>query len=260
LGVKSPPIPKRYIEHAPPAPLREYVECFWTRGAAPPNAAAEHIIPDGCIDLVLGYGSPSGSERPNATLAVGTMTRPLVLGAEDSQARAFVGVRFWPGRALPFLGVPAAQLTDLRVNIAELWPDRTPLESLDGHEPTTVRHAIEKLLVRRLERARPLDKTVDAAVRVILRAGGNLSIAALAPALGVTRQHLARAFALHVGVPPKMFARVARVRRALARARVSASVDWATLALDAGYYDQSHLAGEIKEITGRTPSEWVLSG
>jgi AraC-like DNA-binding protein len=56
-----------------------------------------------------------------------------------------------------------------------------------------------------------------------------------------------------------MFARVARVRRALARARVSASVDWSTLALDTGYYDQSHLAGEIKEITGRTPSEWVAS-
>ena len=258
----SPPVPDGYIEYAPPPSLRDYVECFWTRGAPPPHAKREHIIPDGCIDLVLGYRRSSGFERPHASLAVGTMTRPLVLGqgsrSADNQA-AFVGVRFWPGRALPFLGVPASELTDLRVNIADLWPDRVSLESLDGHEPASVRSAMEELLTRRLQRARPLDKTVDAAIRAILRAGGNLSIAALAPALGVTRQHLARAFALHVGVPPKMFARVARVRGALARARVSASVDWATLALDAGYYDQSHLAGEIKEITGRTPSEWLES-
>ncbi|HKW47195.1 MAG TPA: AraC family transcriptional regulator [Gemmatimonadaceae bacterium] len=255
----SPTIPEGYIEYAPPPSLREYVECFWTRGAAPPNAPAEHIIPDGCIDLVLGYGATWGAPRPNATLAVGTMTRPLVLAADEGQSRAFAGVRFWPGRALPFLGVPAAELTDLRVDIADLWSDRRLIESLDGHEPSSVRHAFEELLNARLDRARPLDKTVDAAVRAILRAGGNLSIAALAPPLGVTRQHLARAFALHVGVPPKMFARVARVRGALARARVSATVDWVTLALDAGYYDQSHLAGEVKAITGRTPSDWLAS-
>jgi len=254
------PIPDGYVEHAPPESLREYVECFWTRGAPPPNARLEHIIPDGCIDLVLGYSRRTGWEHPSTTLAVGTMTRPLVLTAPEDQPRAFVGVRFWPGRALPFLGVPAAELTDLRVDIADLWPNRAAtLEKLDGHAPTTVRHAFEDVLLHRLERARPLDKTVDAAVRAILRAGGNLSIASLAPALGVTRQHLARAFALHIGVPPKMFARVARVRGALARARVSATVDWATLALDAGYYDQSHLAGEIKEITGRTPSDWLAS-
>jgi len=96
-------------------------------------------------------------------------------------------------------------------------------------------------------------------VRAILRAGGNLSIASLAPALGVTRQHLARAFARHVGVPPKTFARVTRVRRALAKARVATAVDWAALAIDVGYYDQAHLAGEVRELTGRTPSEWLVS-
>jgi len=60
-------------------------------------------------------------------------------------------------------------------------------------------------------------------------------------------------------VPPKMFARVARVRHAIAKARVAAHVDWAALAIETGYYDQSHLAGEIRELTGRAPSEWLVS-
>jgi len=251
-------IPEHYVEHAPPPSLREYVECFWTRGAAAPNAASQHVIPDGCIDLVLAYAESSGGQAPKASLAVGTMTRPLVIRAGDPFA--YVGVRFWPGRASPFLGVPAAELTDLRVHIADVWPDRgAGLENLHGCQPSEVLGAFEELLLARIARARPLDLAVDAAVRAILRAGGNLSISSLAPALGVTRQHLARAFAVHVGVPPKTFARVARVRRALAKARVSATVDWASLALDAGFYDQAHLSGEVKELTGRTPTEWLAS-
>ena len=253
------PIPDGYVERAPPPALREYVECFWTRGGAPAPNATHHVIPDGCIDLVLSYEAVAAREYPSVALAVGTMTRPLSIGSTEA-APAYVGVRFWPGRALPFLGVPASEITDLRIAVVDLWKRRTEsLATLQQGELGTWRAMFEELLVRRLENARPIDRTVDAAVGAILRAGGNLSIAPLAPALGVTRQHLARSFALHVGVSPKMFARVARVRRVLAKARVATTLDWTALALDAGFYDQAHLSGEVHEITGRTPTDWLTS-
>ena len=248
-------VPADYVEHAPPPALREYVECFWTRGGPPPNTT-QSILPDGCIDIVLTYSSADSGESPSATLAVGTMTRPLTVEAHEGAA--FVGARFWPGRALPFLGVPAAAITDLRVDVGDLWPRRgESLAKIRQNELGVWRSAFERVLLRRLESARPIDVTVDAALGAILRAGGNLSIASLAPTLGITRQHLARAFALHVGVPPKMFARVTRVRRVLAKARVATRVDWTALALDAGFYDQAHLSGEIREITGRSPTAWL---
>lgn len=234
------------------------MECFWTRGAVSVAESRHHVIPDGCVDLLFTYDSLAECDVPASAMAVGTMTRPLSVGA--TEAAAYVGVRFWPGRALPFLGVPASEITDRRVEIADLWRPRdrslltTKLTALGGW-----RAPFEDLLLARLARSEREDRTVDAAVRAILRAGGNLSIAALAPALGVTRQHLARAFARHVGVPPKVFARVARVRRVLAKARVASRVDWAALALDAGYCDQAHLAGEVREITGRTPTEWLAT-
>jgi AraC-like DNA-binding protein len=254
--VDATPIPTAYVEHAPPAALRDYVECFWTRGAASASNGDHHVIPDGCIDLVLTYGSTAFDESPAAALAVGTMTRPLSVGANE--AGAYVGVRFWPGRARPFLGIPASEITDLRISVADL-SRRTDarLVNIQHGELGSWRADLEALLMRQLANAQPLDPTIDAAVRAILRAGGNLSIAALAPALGVTRQHLARAFSTHVGIPPKTFARVARVRRVLAKARVAARVDWAVLALDAGFYDQAHLAGDVRELTGRTPTEWL---
>jgi AraC-like DNA-binding protein len=86
---------------------------------------------------------------------------------------------------------------------------------------------------------------------------GNLSIRSLAADLGVTRQHLARSFALHVGVSPKVLARIVRARGVVSHARAVTDVDWSTLALDAGYYDQSHLIAEVKELTGMGPSGWL---
>jgi AraC-like DNA-binding protein len=256
--VTARPIPEEYTEYAPPPPLWEYVECFWTRGTPSSPNAQHHVLPDGSIDLLLTYTSPETGAAPASALAVGTMTRPLVVGAAD--ASAYVGVRFWPGRALPFIGVPAAELTDLRVAISDVWRDRGGgLENVNVGDVATLRSRLEVSLMERLAAARPPDGTVDAAVRAILRAGGNLSIASLAPALGVTRQHLARAFATYVGVSPKVFARIARVRRVLARARVATQVDWAALAIDAGFYDQSHLVGDVRELTGRTPTEWLLA-
>ena len=98
---------------------------------------------------------------------------------------------------------------------------------------------------------------VDAAVRAILAARGTLSIAALASALGVSRQHLARRFNAHVGVPPKMFARVARVRHLLRQVRRARRADWSALAYEMGYADQPHLITEVKAITGLTPRQWA---
>ena len=228
------------------------MECFWTRSAG--SASSPHrVLPDGCIDILLMW--PHGAERPSVVTAVGTMTRALVVGAEANTD--FIGVRFRPGRALPFLGVPATELTDLNVDVADLWSGHeTAFETLESARHADVLAALGQLLQQRAGDA-PSNRTVDAAVRAILRGRGNLSVAALAPALGVTRQYLARAFALHVGVPPKTFARIARVRGVLARARVAARPDWAAFALDAGYCDQSHLAGEVKALTGLTPTEWI---
>jgi methylphosphotriester-DNA--protein-cysteine methyltransferase len=98
---------------------------------------------------------------------------------------------------------------------------------------------------------------VTVAANRLAAARGNVPIRALAAELGVTRQHLARSFARHVGLSPKMLARIIRARGVVARARGATDVDWVSVALDAGYYDQSHLIAEVKELTGLPPGAWL---
>jgi AraC-like DNA-binding protein len=98
-------------------------------------------------------------------------------------------------------------------------------------------------------------------VRRVVRASGNLRVAAMAAEIGVTRQQLARQFATHVGVTPKTFARVMRAQSALSRADAARAayprpVDWSAIAYELGYYDQPHFIDDFKALTGLTPAKW----
>jgi AraC-like DNA-binding protein len=46
------------------------------------------------------------------------------------------------------------------------------------------------------------------------------------------------------------------LRHAIARSWNAAKVDWAQIAVDCGYFDQSHLIHDFVEFSGVTPSEY----
>ncbi len=258
-----PVTPSGYREYTPSDRLRPFVECFWTRIPAAARDAAtpsiHRVLPDGCIDVVLGFSGLA--DEPESAMAVGTMTRALVLEA-GSSPECFVGVRFRPGKAGAFLSVPASELTDLRVPIDELWLDAGDVRDALAVSPDAVERvrALERVLSARVAPSLVAPQAdVDEAVRRIAEAGGSLGITRLAPALGVTRQHLARRFSQLVGVSPKTFARVVRLGRVIERVRAVPAddpVNWSALAVDLGYYDQSHLVDEFRDLTGVTPTAW----
>jgi AraC-like DNA-binding protein len=211
---------------------------------------------------VLGF---SGSaDEPESAMAVGTMTRALVLDAGLSP-ECFVGVRFRPGKAGAFLSVPASELTDLRVPLDELWLDAEEVRDALAVSPDAVERvrALERVLAARVSPHLIAAQTdVDEAVRRIVEAGGSLGITRLAPSLGVTRQHLARRFAQLVGVSPKTFARVVRLGRVIERVRAvpaDHAINWSALAAELGFYDQPHLVDEFRELTGVTPTAYAGS-
>ncbi|HEX6640930.1 MAG TPA: helix-turn-helix domain-containing protein [Thermoanaerobaculia bacterium] len=233
-----------YAEIAPAAALRPWVECFWTRSDRAPSGT-HRVLPDGCADLVFELNAGESS-------VVGTMTKPLLL--TPGAASDFLGVRFHPGRAAAFLRMPLAEITDARVPLGAIWKGWS-----DGVLKRGAADLIAMLEVELLRRLDPdRDRRVDGAVEQIVRRGGNVRIDALARDLGISRQHLARQFLHHVGVSPKTFARVMRFR-ALTDGIDANEVDWADAAVAHGYYDQSHLIAEFRELAGTTPDAFHFS-
>lgn len=261
---EQPPAVAAYREFAPSEKLQPFVECFWTREGGQParestSPSVHRVLPDGCIDVVLGF-SGAGDE-PESAMAVGTMTRALVLDAATAP-ECYVGVRFRPGKASAFLSLPANELTDIRVSVDEIWRDAGEFRDAVAVRGDAVERlrALQRVLTARLPSASLAPQAdVDEAVRRIIAAGGSLGITRLAPALGVTRQHLARRFSQLIGVSPKTFARVVRLGRVMERVRAvpaTEPINWSALALELGYYDQSHLVDEFRELTGVTPTAW----
>ena len=258
-------VPNGYAEHAPPPDLAPYVACFWSRLASNPVEATtvHRVLPDGCVDIVLAFGAAgAANDDLSNAMGVGPMTKPMLV--RGPQPRLYLGVRFKPGCAFVALGVPASELADTQVAYGVL--SRTPsrdLEPIAAASSDDLRLATMVGVVReRLQTGRAVPRSVRAAVRAIVDARGDLRIASLASDIGITRQQLARQFAIHVGVTPKMLARVMRAHAALARADAARAahprdLDWSAIAQDLGYYDQSHLIDDFKALTGSTPGEWI---
>ena len=79
----------------------------------------------------------------------------------------------------------------------------------------------------------------------------------LTSAFGMTERKLQRLFSEYVGVSPKWVMRRARLHEAALRAKSGDPVDWALLAGDLGYADQSHLTRDFTATVGVPPARYA---
>ncbi|MER6786134.1 helix-turn-helix domain-containing protein [Streptomyces sp. NPDC000658] len=200
------------------------------------EAAAHPVLPDGCMDLLWSEGK---------LLVAGPDTRAHV--AEGPSA-SWSGIRFFPGAAPALLGVPAHELRDRRVRLADLWPAREVRRLSD--RIAAAPHPASALEALALERAEPADPALRTLVSAL--AAGR-SVAAAADELGLGARQLHRRSLAAFGYGPKTLVRILRLQRALALAR--SGLPYAESALRSGYADQAHLARDVREFTGRTLGE-----
>ncbi|MFJ9456548.1 helix-turn-helix domain-containing protein [Kitasatospora sp. NPDC101447] len=197
--------------------------------------AAGLVLPDGCMDLLWTEG------------------RLLVAGPDTTAFRPgpglrgpWAGVRFRPGTAPALLGVPAHELRNRRVDLADLWPGaevRRLTERIDAAPDPAV--ALESLAVRLAAAAPPEDPQVRAVVAAL---SAGRTIAATAEAVGLGARQLHRRSLAAFGYGPKTLARILRLQRALALAR--RGVPLAETAARTGYADQAHLSRDVRELAG----------
>jgi AraC-like DNA-binding protein len=162
----------------------------------------------------------------------------------------------WPA-ARAVLGLPLVELRHATVAVEDVWgaAGGRLVEQL-AEEPTSAgrRRLVEAFLRRRADTSVPALAT--GAATIIDRRAGRVSVADLAAELRCGRQYLHRQVSQHFGLAPQTLARLVRFRSALVAVRTGRhSTGWAGLAADHGYYDQSHLYREFRELAGMTPGQ-----
>ncbi len=116
---------------------------------------------------------------------------------------------------------------------------------------------IESALGKRLSAAEPPPPDIDWAWRRVTSARGRVRIADLAAELGCSRKHLATRFREHVGIPPKLLARLLRFSHAIELMLSSPQATLAEVAAACGYYDQAHLDRDFREFAATTPTAYA---
>ncbi len=89
---------------------------------------------------------------------------------------------------------------------------------------------------------------------------GAVPVERLAEQFGLSVRQVERMFQEQVGVSPKVYARLVRLRRAMEMSGREARPDWAGIAARAGYFDQSHMVREFQALNGATPVAFTELG
>lgn len=190
-----------------------------------------------------------------SAFVVGAQTKASY--SKPDEPAGCVRLRLEPGVSRQLLGVTAAELTDRVVRLDELpgplggfavdliqLPTEQAIGYLDEHLP---RHVAES--------------TTETTRRIVLREAISALTADNAPALGeltarlaVSERQLRNLFTTGIGLSPKHFARIQRLRRVLADA---GDTPWSHLAASTGYYDQSHLTTDFRTLMGVPPAAYL---
>ncbi|BAV08844.1 AraC-type DNA-binding protein [Filimonas lacunae] len=239
-----------YTEYLPHIALRPYIDAYW-KVATGSNitSVTSRILPDGAVDIICNLGSSVSDAGTKEVMTAdkvylnGTMT-----AFADSVLRAnalLIGVRFKPAAFALFYQLPLHDTADGCIEF-----ERDLLNCRLAEAGFSQRLDAYFLARKAQEHHRLLPVIAD-----IIIHKGNKRIGLLAKAHFITPRQLERQFLQSTGISAKAFSNVVRFGAALQHIRqVGEKVSLEEIAFQYGYYDQAHLANEIKKYTGHSPS------
>lgn len=253
----------RFVVRRPSPPLAPFVEALWWFAGELPHAR-ERIMPSGAMALHVNLDEDElrvyrgegyrAVDRIGGAGVDGPASRHVAIDTREQ--RRICGVAFRPGGAYPFFRPGADALVDQQVELADLWGrDGAVLRErlLEQRTPEATLAVLDAAL--RACAARPLDPEPLVAGAVAALERGD-AVADVCDRAGMTPKRFVRHFRARVGLTPKRFARIRRFRQLIASIDAGRRVDWARVAVDAGYYDQAHLIHDFRELAGVTPTEY----
>jgi AraC-like DNA-binding protein len=253
-----------YVQYKPAAPLDRYVQLLWYANAPGIDHARQRILPTGSTQIILALSRDYLLDCP-----LGQPSRPTppaqIIGARStyeiihtSDLACIIGLAFQPGGFPAIVGAPADLFANRSIDLFDLWGAlaaslRDQLRELPTPEARLA--CLEAFLSRQLvsHSSRPKlapHPAIHFAIEKFNRAPRAASVAEVARSTGWSERRFSQIFREQVGLSPKVWCRIQRFQRAVRQLHAGADVPWPELALDCGYYDQSHFANEFRAFSG----------
>jgi AraC-like DNA-binding protein len=253
-----------YLERTPAVPLDGFIRVLWYAQARDAAHRRERVLPTGCVQVILNLAReflldcPLGESDCRMPPALVVGARSVYEIIDNSDMADLIGIVFAPGGFAPFAGDAVDLFSNRSVGLEDVWgaPARSLRDRLrELPDPATRLCSLEGFLIERfaprLTRHGPWrSAAIDFAVRAFGSAPGIATVRDVARRTGWSERRFSQVFREEVGLSPKTWCRVQRFQRAVRRLHAGGDVPWAELALDCGFYDQSHFANEFRAFSG----------
>jgi AraC-like DNA-binding protein len=167
-----------------------------------------------------------------------------------------VAIKVRAGALGAMLGIPARELRDRTIDLEDVWGRRSREIAEDMASAPSVTARIDllqrELAVRCAGKHGDTRGAIDAAA-IVARDGGRVRIGELSRRCGVSERTILQRFDAGVGISPKQYARLVRLRATLTRFAYAGPIDCSDLAISCGYCDQAHMIHEFRTLIGLSP-------
>lgn len=253
-----------YLERIPAAPLNRFIRILWYARVADVPHKRERVLPGGCVEVILNLACDflldcrEGANDRCLPPALIVGPRSIYEIIDTSDLADLVGIAFTPVGFAPFASDAVDLFSNRMVDLADVWGgsvhslrDRlrelnTPQEKLCCLE----QFLMSRFASRLMEPAHHRTREVAFALQQFDRAPEIATVRAMARQTGRSERSFSQVFREAVGLSPKVWCRVQRFQRTVQQLHAGRDVRWAELALECGYYDQSHFANEFRAFSG----------
>jgi len=246
-----------YHIFTPPEQLNDLVQCFWTLESDPDVATPKEyfLMADSCPEIIFQYNE--GFQAYSAQSARIRFQHSISDKFDVGNKVGFFGVRLNPHAVNQLLNIPAKEVVNHVFDFSDFFRQDGPAlaDQVYSADKNTDRIAlVSDYLTKKVSRkkADPVKYFVDQ----VVSKRGDVDIAAMQQASGLSVKQFERRFKAISGFAPKYFARIVRFQTVKDRYSLSRFSSMTSLAYSCNYYDQSHFNREFKEFSGVQPLQY----
>ncbi|GLQ20567.1 helix-turn-helix domain-containing protein [Algimonas porphyrae] len=235
----------------------------------------ERMVPRGHLDLIFNLAGPQalypdGSmDHPQIFTRAwlsGLFDRPIHVGPAyraEIHGTHLVGVSLTPVAARRLFGLDPRELRNTVIPADDLFGGaaQSIWHRIGEAKQTAARFDIICGFLRgcRMRSIRPMPFSALWAVGATIATGGQIRVGDLCDELSVSRKHLSTLVGNATGMTPKGFSRLQRFRRAMSALEHAKGLDFADVALDLGFSDQSHFINDFRAFSGESPLRFIAA-
>jgi AraC-like DNA-binding protein len=252
----------RYAVYPAPTDLADLVRFFWTVESDATGDVPHRLTAETCPNLVFtvqgAFTEADGSRAARVHLAGALPSRADMVAHGPFR---LIGVYLWPWSTQALFGLAPAMCIGRFTHLHDRAPE---LAALCTEWPESDADMVESLAalasgLRKLRNPAGLPPgALRQVVRSMLDAKVDRTIDDHAGSCGLGRRQFERCFKACTGSPPALFQRIARFQRTYRMLENGTAVSLTDIALDSGYFDQSHFIREFKRLSGLNPRDYFV--